>query len=56
MYMLYLRVLLQFFISIMDIFLLTEMDGKIFIVFITIQTLCVMCLAGNSKVYNIINL
>ena len=31
-----------------------EMDGKIYIVFVAIQTLFVMCLAGISKVYNII--
>ena len=29
------------------------MDGKTFSVFVTIQTLFVMCLAGISKVYNI---
>ena len=38
----------------MACFFLLEMDDKIFIIFVTIQTLCVMCLAGNSKVYNII--
>ena len=37
-------------------FFLAEMDGKIFIVFVTVtvQTLYGICLAGNSKVYNII--